>query len=52
MCVCSVPLDLCLPLRLKSLRHVCVYLYAQVLVCMCVLISKVSVVYLSPNYFD
>ena len=34
MCVCS-------SFRLKSLRHVCVYLCAQVLVCMCVLISKI-----------
>ena len=33
MCVCSF--------QLKSLRHVCVYLCAQVLVCMCVLISKI-----------
>ena len=32
---------MCLPLRLKSLRHVGVYSCAQVLVCMCVLISKI-----------
>ena len=42
MCVCVRSF------RLKSLRHVSVYLCAQVLVCMCVLISNiVSCVFVS-----